>query len=85
MEITIPNFSGVSAKIATEPAEEKAIQPHSCRRGFYCYTTVRDLAEEGVGFGVPVLKQGIQTIFPGCVELASQREGQVQEVTASLH
>ena len=24
-----------------------------------------DLAEEGVGFGVPVLKRGLQTVFPG--------------------
>ncbi len=28
-----------------------------------------DLAEEAVGFGLPVLKKGLQTIFPGNVKL----------------
>jgi hypothetical protein len=43
-----------------------------------------DLAEEGVGFGVPILKRGIVTIFPGDVELAGRRDGAVWVITAEF-
>ncbi len=44
----------------------------------------RELAEEGVGFGVPILKRGMQTIFPGGLELTCERRGPVWEVTVSF-
>jgi hypothetical protein len=44
----------------------------------------QELAEEGVGFGVPVLKRGIQTIFPGHIELATRSNSSIHEVTAKV-
>ena len=44
----------------------------------------QELAEEAVGFGVPVLKRGLQTIFPGEVKLASSSDGSIQKVTADF-
>jgi hypothetical protein len=43
-----------------------------------------ELAEEGVGFGVPILKRGLQTIFPGGLELTERRAGDDREVTAAF-
>jgi hypothetical protein len=44
----------------------------------------QDLSEEGVGFGVPLLKRGIHILYPGYIELASQQNGQVQQVTVKF-
>src|SRR4030065_1925019 len=40
------------------------------------------LCEEGVGFGVPILKRGLQTIFPGEVELFPQESSLPGKVSA---
>jgi len=41
-----------------------------------------DLSEEGVGFGVPVLKRGLQTVFPGGMELRVTTEEPDWQATA---
>ncbi len=43
----------------------------------------RDLSEEGVGLGVPVLKRGLQTVFPGSMTLAAETDGRAWGVTAT--
>ena len=52
------------------------------QRGWLLINAGQELVEEAVGFGVPVLKRGLQTIFPGEVELASAGSGAIREVTA---
>jgi hypothetical protein len=54
------------------------------QKGFLLLQDGQELAEEGVGFGVPVLKRGVQTIFPGDVELITLTRGSIQEVTAKF-
>jgi len=56
---------GISLKIR-EPDKEKQSYP-SCRiqKGLLLYQGNKDLSEEGIGFGVPILKFGEKTIFPG--------------------
>ena len=44
------------------------------QRGLLLRHNADDLIEEGVGFGVPVLKRGAQTIFPGGMELRLNAE-----------
>jgi hypothetical protein len=34
----------------------------------------RDLSEEGVGFGLPVIKVGLQTVFPGSWEISTKED-----------
>ena len=62
---------GISLLIR-EPDRENHKYP-SCRiqNGLVLFHENIDLSEEGVGFGVPILKFGMKTIFPGsgCMEL----------------
>jgi hypothetical protein len=56
---------GISLLIR-EPDKEKQKYP-SCRiqNGLVLFYGKKDLSEEGIGFGVPILKFGMRTIFPG--------------------
>jgi hypothetical protein len=55
------------------------------QRGLVLLDRGRDLSEEGVGFGVPVLKCGVRTVFPGTLELTGATEGPDWQVTATYH
>jgi hypothetical protein len=50
------------------------------QRGLLLADGPRDLAEEGVGFGVPVLKLGTHAVFPGGADVTARRSGDVCEV-----
>src|SRR3990172_5880669 len=50
-------------------------------KGFVLVSRNLELAEEAVGFGFPVVKRGIQALFPGCVELTCERHGSIWSVT----
>lgn len=50
------------------------------QRGLLLFDGDVDLAEEGVGFGVPVLKRGLQTVFPGGAAVDVHEEGPVSVV-----
>jgi hypothetical protein len=41
----------------------------SIARGWLLLNDGKDLSEEAVGFGVPIIKRGLQAIFPGEIEL----------------
>ena len=45
------------------------------QKGLLLYAGEQELAEEGVGLGVPILKRGAQTVFPGSVRLWSGASG----------
>ncbi len=40
----------------------------------------RDLSEEGIGFGIPVLKFGHETIFPGNACVSTEKDGDISVV-----
>jgi len=82
MEITIPLFSGISLRIAGDPTTEGVYPTGRLQKGLLLMDNDHEVAEEGVGFGVPLLMRGRQTICPGCIELASLYRGSIQEVTA---
>lgn len=52
------------------------------QRGLVIVDGGYDLAQEGVGFGVPVLKRGLQTVFPGGMELSLTTDQADWQVTA---
>jgi hypothetical protein len=82
MELSIPLPGGLSLKIADHSGDADGYPTKRLQKGLLLLDGHQELAEEGVGFGVPVLKRGVQTIFPGEMELAWGRSGPVWEVTA---
>jgi hypothetical protein len=52
------------------------------QKGLVLLSNGEDLSEEAVGFGVPILKRGLQAIFPGEVELYPQTSSLPTEFSA---
>jgi hypothetical protein len=82
MELTIPLRTGLSLRVAEQSGDAGNYPTRRLQKGLLLLDGPEELAEEGVGFGVPILKRGVQTIFPGAMELAWRRTGPVWEVTA---
>jgi len=82
MEINIPLFQGLSLKISDIPDAGKTYPTGHLQKGFILLDQGQELAEEAVGFGLPVLKRGLQTIFPGVVALTWQERGSTWDITA---
>jgi hypothetical protein len=82
MEIDIPIYKGLSLKISDTPDDKKEYATGRLQKGFLLLDQDQELAEEAVGFGVPVLKRGLQTIFPGAITLTCLQRGSTWEITA---
>jgi hypothetical protein len=82
MDINIPLFSEISLRISPVLTHGESYPTSQLQKGLILISNGQDLAEEGVGFGVPVLKMGVRTIFPGDIELACRKEGSCQVITA---
>lgn len=74
MMIEIPLFQGFSLKMSGVPLNRKEYPTAYLQKGLILLDHGMELDEEGVGFGVPLLKRGLNTIFPGSVELTLQQE-----------
>jgi hypothetical protein len=84
MEIIFPESLGISLKITTDTTPGNGYPTARLQKGLLLIHGGLELSEEGVGFGVPLLKRGIQIVYPGCIELASQQNGPVQQVTVKF-
>jgi hypothetical protein len=82
MEINIPLLQGLSLKISDTLDDGKAYSTGHLQKGFLLLDYGENLAEEAVGFGVPVLKRGLQTIFPGSVALTCSQRNSTWEISA---
>ncbi len=82
MELTIPMLGDLSLQITDQSTGGEGFPTRRLQKGLLLLLEGEDMAEEGVGFGVPILKRGIQTIFPGGMDLTGRRRGAVWEVTA---
>jgi hypothetical protein len=82
VELSVPLFDGLS--LLTDPSRRATGYPTArLQKGLLLADAGHSLAEEGVGFGVPILKRGVATVFPGSVELGVSRAGELWEVTAA--
>jgi hypothetical protein len=82
VKLDIPLGDGLALTIADESSGSSDYPTGRLQKGLLLLDRGRGLAEEGVGFGVPVLKCGVKTIFAGGLELTCERRGPVWEVTA---
>ena len=82
MDITLPILKNLELKLTDGPGERKEYPSSRLQKGLLLNYPSQDLAEEAVGFGLPVLKCGMQTFFPGAVELESRLQGSFCVVTA---
>jgi hypothetical protein len=85
---TVPIADGLSLSLASEAAPAGGVGAPPAGAGLgAAYPTMRlrrglllldggvDLSEEGVGFGVPVVRRGHETVFAGTLEVLEQRTG----------
>jgi len=82
LEINIPLSGGFCLGIDSAPSSIDGYPTARLKKGLLLLHDGQSLGEEGVGFGVPVVKRGIQTIFPGRLELAGQQAGAIWQVAA---
>ena len=82
MELSMPLPDGLSLKVTDRSGGSGSYPTRRLQKGLLLIDGREELAEEGVGLGVPILKRGVQTVFPGEMELAWTRTGPVWEVTA---
>jgi hypothetical protein len=83
VELSVPLRGDLALTIADRPTGN-GFPTARLQKGPLLFHEGRDLAEEGVGFGVPVLKRGALTIFPGGVELAERRDGTSRVIVAAF-
>lgn len=56
---------GISLRISKPDKENQGYPSGRIQKGLLLFQRNKDLSEEGIGFGVPILKFGDTTIFPG--------------------
>jgi hypothetical protein len=75
MQIEVALPQDLSLQFGHPGAKPVAFATSHLQRGLLLLDRGALVAEEAVGFGVPVLKKGLQTIFPGSVDLDWQPGG----------
>ncbi|MDZ4230429.1 MAG: hypothetical protein U1B77_01270, partial [Dehalococcoidales bacterium] len=76
------NLSLLFIKPGPEPGEYP-----SCRvqKGLVIASNGRELVEEGVGLGLPIVKFGLETVFPGDASLSMKQDGKRIVTTVSYN
>jgi hypothetical protein len=69
MKIDLPLSDGIVLQIASGTNGGTTYPTDRIQKGLVLFCEGQDLSEEAVGFGVPIFKRGLQTIFPSEVEL----------------
>jgi hypothetical protein len=83
MALQLPIGPGLTLKIGNNSNTPGDFPTARLQKGFLLLDGDWDLAEEGVGFGVPIVMRGLQTIFPGGIRLDSLDDGTCRVVRAN--
>jgi hypothetical protein len=83
VKVSVPLGDRLALEIGEEPDGARGYPTARLQKGMLLLDGDDSLAEEGVGFGVPVVKRGTRTVFPGRREVACRRDGSMWEVTAT--
>jgi hypothetical protein len=84
-EIDFALYPGVGVRLAPAARNRPGYPTSQLQKGLVLIANGEDLAEESVGFGAPVLKLGLRTIFPGAIALVDWKEGQEATVVYRLN
>ena len=82
MKIDLPLTDGIALQITSGTNGVVSYPTARIQKGLVLFYEGKDLSEEAVGFGVPILKRGLQTIFPGEVELHRPEGSSTSRITA---
>ena len=69
MKLDFPLAPGIKLQLASGLDKTNHYPTARIQKGLVLIHEGEDLSEEAVGFGVPILKRGLQTIFPSEVDL----------------
>jgi hypothetical protein len=75
MRIDLQFIPGTTLQITSDPTHGRAYPTGNIQKGLILLHEGKDLCEEAVGFGIPILQRGLQTIFPGELELFPLGDG----------
>lgn len=81
-EIRVPLSAEICLSISSAAPPANGYPSARLQKGLRLIHSGQELIEEAVGFGVPVIKRGIQTIFAGGVELGSIENEPFQSISA---
>jgi hypothetical protein len=82
MKLIIPMEAGLALTIMNSIENPSGFPTARLQKGLLLLDHGEELAEEGVGFGVPVIMRGLKAIFPGDIQLEIFEEGRLKVVRA---
>jgi hypothetical protein len=84
MDLNLPLNAGISLRLADKLSGSDSYPTSRLCKGLILVHDGQDLDEEGVGFGVPVIKLGLRTIFSGEVALQVGQSASRHEIEATF-
>ncbi|HSB64965.1 MAG TPA: hypothetical protein VLD65_00210 [Anaerolineales bacterium] len=82
MKLNFRLASGFELQLASGIDETNRYPTARIQKGLVLFHGDQDLSEEAVGFGVPILKRSLQTIFPSEVDLYLHGDSEQPKVSA---
>jgi hypothetical protein len=75
--VRIEMTMGICLHIKNPEIEQGDYPACRIQKGLVLVHENKDLSEEGIGFGVPVLRFGHETIFPGDACVSTEKDGDI--------